>query len=70
MFVATVPEDHLDPDPAGTAEAVIGACHEVAEGAAPGRNTVVLLAPGMSLDMLTDDQLAQVGLQRAPGRET
>lgn len=61
LFAATVPDDALDPD---TAQDLVEAVHAVAEGAAPGRNTVVLLGPGMSLDMLPDDQLAALGLQR------
>jgi hypothetical protein len=59
LFIATLDTGELE---AELAEAV----QAFAEAAAPGRATVVLLSPGDSLDMLTDDQLAGVGLQRAP----
>jgi hypothetical protein len=58
LFVATLEAAGiLDED---LAEAV----HSIADTAAPGRATVVILSPGDSLDMVGDDDLAAVGLQR------
>lgn len=63
LFVLALPGAIDDED---TARSVVIAAHQVAEDLAPGRAGVVVLEPGVSLDMLTDDELAHVGLTRLP----
>lgn len=58
LFVAT-----LDPGD-GLPEDIQAAVAAFAEQVAPGRNDWVVLQPGDSLAMLSDDQLADAGLQR------
>jgi hypothetical protein len=67
LFVLALPAEIDDED---TARSVVVAAHQVAEDLAPGRAGVVVLEPGVTLDMLTDDELATVGLTRTPEPDT
>jgi hypothetical protein len=66
LFVLALPHELDDED---VAEGMVLTAHELASDLAPGRAGVIALEPGVTLDMLTDDELASVGLQRRPRPE-
>lgn len=63
LFVVHVDEEQLADD---GGEAVVADLYRLAEQLAPGRAQVAVMTSGLTLEVLTDEQLAPLGLQRIP----
>lgn len=63
LFVLSVPDEALADD---AAEGLVADVYRIASELAPDRAHVAVMTGGLTLDVLTDEQLEPLGLQRIP----